>query len=95
MVGVDEDDHDLSCLDDPSRSISSLARRLQGVAHIRLDGVGSFSFQRVGVEVERSVRQHDGVVTTLAKNLQGFTRTVLTEIAVNPRVPTGITGGGG
>jgi hypothetical protein len=35
------------------------------------------------------------VVTTLAKNLQGFTHTVLTEIAVNPRVPTGITGGGG
>jgi hypothetical protein len=72
----------------------SLVRRLRGVAHVRLDDIGSSSFQRVGVEVERSVRQHNSGVMILAKNRQGYARTVLTKIVGNPRVPTGITDGG-
>jgi hypothetical protein len=81
MVGVDVDDHDPFNLGDPTRSTPSLVRWLRGDAHVMLDDVGSFLFQQVGVEVERSLRHHDGVTTNLVQIQQGFARTIFSKSA--------------
>jgi hypothetical protein len=43
-------------------------------------------FQQVGVEVERSLRHHDGVMTNLVQIQQDFARTIFSEFT-GIRVP--------